>query len=280
MKQAGIGIAFKFLRHNFSAELGNKSVKMKTLLIGFMILCTLQLFAQEADTLASINVDSIVKNIPTKNIKDPDDLAYTITEPFSNDSLKVRAIYAWLIQNIAYNYTALLNGTAQLPYKGEDIDDYYFKRICKTIASKKGICEDYALVFQYLCNRVKIPCQKVTGWAMVTKPYGIFKLLLSEGSSNHAWNAVMINNKWYLLDATFASGYIDTEKKRFIRKQNDYYYLCPPDLFILDHHPLESRWQLLPKPLSMKAFIENAKYNRDNYLSTSRKAYLAPQSKK
>jgi transglutaminase/protease-like cytokinesis protein 3 len=86
---------------------------------------------------------------------------------------------------------------------------------------------------------------------------------LTEDCSNHAWNAVQINKKWYLLDCTFASGYIDLNKVKFVKHRNDVYYLTPPRIFILDHHPSDSKWQLLDKPLDINSFINNAKYNRE-----------------
>jgi len=245
---------------------------MRTILVLIAFLLAGNLLADNPDTVAALNVDSIVRCLDTKKIKDPDELAAVITEQFETDTLKVRAIYCWVVQNIAYNYAAYRKGTQHLPYKGEGIEAYNYKRICKTITTKKGVCEDYALVFQYLCKANSIKCEKVTGWVLTSKPRGILKVFLSESSSNHAWNAVMINGKWHLVDATFGSGYVDLNRKKFIRCQNDYYYLTPPEDSVLDHHPKEKKWQLLDKPLTIKEFINNAKRNREAYLANSRKA--------
>ena len=246
---------------------------MRIFLVLIAFLMVGNLFAGNPDTVAALNVDSIVRCLDTKKIKDPDELAAIITGPFETDSLKVRAIYCWVVQNISYNYAAYRKGTQHMPYRGEGIDAYNYKRICKTISTKKGVCEDYSLVFQYLCRVSNIKCEKVTGWALTSKPRNILKVTLSQSSSNHAWNAVMINDKWYLTDVTFGSGYVDLKKRRFIRCQNDYYYLTPPDDFILNHHPKDKRWQLLENPLSIKEFVNNAKANYPAFLAKSKKSY-------
>jgi len=52
----------------------------------------------------------------------------------------------------------------------------------------QAVCEGYANSMQLLCELLEIPCIKVTGTA-----YG----------GNHIWNAVYLNNKWWMLDVTF-----------------------------------------------------------------------------
>lgn len=206
-------------------------------------------------------VDSIVASMHIKYALDPEELADKITAPFKSDSEKVRAIYYWMTQNIAYDCKAFHSASFSVNADQADFDN---KRILKTLSIKKGVCNDYSLVFARLCKYKKIPCEVVTGYALTSKPYNILKIQ-GDATTNHAWNAVKVNNKWYLLDVTWASGHVDNRVSKFTRKRNDFYYLTPPEDFIRDHHPAESNWQLLDKPLNMKAFIENARYKeRDN----------------
>jgi transglutaminase/protease-like cytokinesis protein 3 len=243
-----------------------KHIIRKYFLIFFIFFLSGIILGQNKTLPKKSYIDSVVDTMDLKNETEPIDLAYLIAEPFKTDSEKVRAIFYWMTQNIAYDYQSLLNKKYATPFYGDnltDLTDYYYKRIYHTILTKKGVCEDYALVFQYLCKTNKIPCEMVIGYALVVRPSNYLKLALTEDESNHAWNAVMINKKWYLIDVTFASGYIDLNKIRFVRKLNNFYYLTPPKDLILDHHPVDSRWQLLDKPLDIKSFIENAKYNRE-----------------
>ena len=221
--------------------------------------------SQDTSIAKLSRIDSIVDTMNLKMEFEPSELAYSITEPFDTDSEKVRAIYYWMTKNISYDYKAFLNSSSLKYdiYGKETIDDYYYRRICHTILIKKGICEDYALLFQFLCKSNKIPCEMVIGYGLITRPTNFLKLSLTEDSSNHAWNAVKLNKKWYLIDVTFASGYIDLNKVKFVKHRNDRYYLTLPSIFILDHHPIDSQWQLLEKPFDINSFINNAKYNRE-----------------
>jgi len=204
-----------------------------------------------------VNVDSIIKSMNIKNVHDTIDLADTLTLQFATDSEKVRAIYFWMTQNISYDCKAFRSGT---PVRLDgDVEAYYDKRVVRTLSTKKGVCEDYALLFSCLCRLEKIPCVIITGFALITKPSNLVELL-GNNTSNHAWNAVKINKKWYLIDVTWASGYVNFGMNQFTRKLNDYYYLTPPENFILEHHPDDPKWQLLENPLDWKAFINNARY--------------------
>ena len=215
-------------------------------------------------------IDSIVDTMNLKTEYEPSELAYSITEPFKTDSEKVRAIYYWITQNISYDYKTFLDKSFLRYdiYGKETEEEYYYRRICHTIRIKKGVCEDYALLFQFLCKSSKISCEYVAGYGLTVRPNNLLKLSLTEDCADHAWNAVQINKKWYLIDVTFASGYIDLNKIKFVKHRNDRYYLTPPKIFILDHHPADPKWQLIEKPLNINDFINNAKYNRETELKS------------
>ncbi len=240
-------------------------------LICVLVTCNLVSYAEVRDSINISNIDSLVETINTRGINEPNELAWRLTENIKNDSLKVRAIYYWITKNIAYDMKSYVTEFKLKRLKGEDNDAYNYRRICRTLRMRKGICDDYAMLFQYLCNENKINCKKIVGWGLTTSPNIIVKTLLIESDANHAWNSVMLNGKWYLMDLTWASGNVVSYKgKRSERPRNDYYYLTKPDDFILDHHPVDARWQLLKKPLRIKKFIANAKKNRKYYLEVSR----------
>ena len=58
----------------------------------------------------------------------------------------------------------------------------------QTLASKFGICQNYAELFRTLCIRSGIPCVMVTG--------------MGNGDS-HAWNQVYVDGQWLYVDCTF-----------------------------------------------------------------------------
>ena len=64
---------------------------------------------------------------------------------------------------------------------------------------------------------------------------------------NHSWNAVKLEGKWYLCDATWAAGYTDMNTYLFHFDYDDKYFLMPPEKFAETHQPVEESWTLLPK---------------------------------
>jgi transglutaminase/protease-like cytokinesis protein 3 len=95
------------------------------------------------------------------------------------------------------------------------------------LKKKKGICEGYAVLFQELCRETGIKCEIAIG--KVSNNTKSIKNLKDKRSfsTNHAWNKVLINNVWYHIDATWASGYCDKQVRKFYKEYNSYYYLSP-----------------------------------------------------
>ena len=55
------------------------------------------------------------------------------------------------------------------------------------------------------------------------------------GGGGHAWNAVELNGRWYLLDATWNAGSVSGNS--FNKQYSSTYLFTPPDIFISDHIP-------------------------------------------
>jgi transglutaminase/protease-like cytokinesis protein 3 len=229
-----------------------KKSSMKTLL--FICFTALpQLFMAQSQN--KVKVDSLVRTINTTGIRDVDELADTLTSKLTDDSLKIRALFFWITEHIAYDCEGFQKGNP-VQYKG-DRDQYEYARVKRTLTLKKGVCADYAYVLKLMCYTLKIECEVVEGFSLNSAPMKYMALLHDE-TADHAWNAVKVHGKWYLLDLTWASGSTDATVSKFHRQRNERYYLTDPQVFILDHHPANPRWQLLEKPLNMKEFIYNS----------------------
>jgi len=157
-----------------------------------------------------------------------------LVKPAQNDTEKVRAIFRWITQNIDY-----------------DIDAYFDERLRiedpkRVINSGNAVCGGYAVLFKTMCANAGIKSEIVTGWS---KGYG--ETITTQ--PNHAWNVVTINNKYYLLDVTWGSGYIN-EQVKYKKSFNEHYFLTEPDFFIYDHYPENELWQLSSKPISRLDF--------------------------
>lgn len=99
------------------------------------------------------------------------------------------AIYDTDYEKVRYINNYLVDHCEYVPEAVENPDDY--TRAFTTfgcLIEGKAVCEGYANSVQLLCEMLNIPCMKVTGTA-----YG----------GDHIWNAVYLNNKWWMLDVTF-----------------------------------------------------------------------------
>lgn len=167
-------------------------------------------------------VDSLVNKL---GIVDESKLGIILTKPWKSELEKVRAIFYWMHKNIQYDYVGLA-----LNQRTYEVPDVLKKRV--------GVCEGYANLFNHLCEQSGIQSIKIHG----TTPLG-----------GHAWNAVRINKKWYLMDVTWGEDY----------------FLVNPVKCISNHYPAMRKWSLLTNPPTLKAwretYLEKKSTNRVNY---------------
>ncbi len=161
-------------------------------------------------------------------------LSNHLTQNLSNDKEKVRSIYNWITKNIDYDY---YKKKKQYKNNAEIISDVLKRR--------KGVCQHYAQLFDTLCKLSHIKSYMILGYNR-DKNGEIPK----EG---HAWNAVVINNKYYLIDATWGAGY--SVDNKFIRDLNDDYYMKKPEIFLQDHMPFDPVYQFVSNPINQEDFF-------------------------
>jgi Transglutaminase-like superfamily len=165
------------------------------------------------------------------------------------DRQKVASIFRWVTGNISYNVRVA--GRNRYSYIREDMDDdtgMIIKplnlRVAETVLKRRmAVCDGYSRLIKTLCDNAGIPCEVITGYART----GWYRGQNGFGS-NHAWNAVYFDSAWHLLDATWASGYINYRGDEFTHRYDEKYFLTSPDLFIQDHYPEDVRWTLLKDP--------------------------------
>lgn len=200
-------------------------------------------------------IDSTVKEVPSGS---PYTLAQNLTTRHTTDSEKVRSIFIWITENIAYdtkgyyNLNSIYKGLFQ-PLSSLDsaaiYSNYNDNIVKKVLREKVAICDGYSRLFKTLCDYANIKSEIVTGYVRwYSDPIG------EQTKRIHAWNAVQINNKWYLLDATWASGYSNAAVTNFKQEYDDYYFLTPPDKLVNDHFPLNRKWALISNPVTLEEF--------------------------
>lgn len=176
-------------------------------------------------------VDEIVLNFP-EPLSNPEELADLINENFDTEIEKSRAIYTWIASNIEYNTEEFANLQASdTSNKKKKSDDG--SGATNVMTTGKAICDGYSDLFKRLCDLTGLKCVSISG-ATKTVEEDIGK---SADVSNHAWNAVKIKRKWYLMDATWGAGFLSTKSDKYVSNFNDVWFMTEPEDFFLKHFP-------------------------------------------
>lgn len=197
---------------------------------------------------------STIFNIPKPLTNSTTDIAAYIKTNFKTDKEKTHAIYTWVIANIRYS-TDSANNINLREDKGA--------KITAALRRRKGVCENYAAIFNDIAFRCGLTSFVVNGY---TKQNG------SIDKSGHSWCAVLIDKDWQLFDPTWDEGNnIDLK-----------YFMMPPSEFVETHMPYDPLWQLLNYPITQQQFYNGNMYNKKetsyfNY-ADSLSAYLQMDS--
>jgi hypothetical protein len=215
-----------------------------------------------------------------REITDPALLSQLLTASCTSEKEKVKAIFHWITDNISYFRKVVRppRRRSKLPMPmAEPIEDdgplpALTERVAvKVLTDKQAVCEGYARLFKSLCDHAGIRSEIVTGYARadISRTENKFR-------SNHSWNAVCIDSTWYLLDATWASGYMAMPSGEFVKRYDSYYFLTPPEQFIRHHYPDDLRWTLLPDPPAIAEF-RNMPFHPRSFYKYSIKAFFPRQ---
>ncbi|MEO7445088.1 MAG: transglutaminase domain-containing protein [Ferruginibacter sp.] len=143
-----------------------------------------------------------------------------------NEGEKFSSIYYWIVNHISYDRDSAysINFSLEKP-----------DMIAAVLRRRRGVCENYAALFNDLVRRCGLQGFVVDGF---TKQQG------RVDKSAHCWNAVLADNEWMLCDATWGAGSLPSK-----------YFMVRPEEMIQTHFPFDPMWQLLLKPITEKSFI-------------------------
>jgi len=215
----------------------------------------------------SADVSSIESGEMAGSTAHPEDITLEDTDiPFSIDKLSeyfehttvdqqetARKIFLWIAWNIDYDQQAMEN-RQPLDYTPEAV-----------LSDRKSLCLGFAELFKVLCQESGLNARTIQGFA---KGSGAEKDIEFQ-EHNHAWNGIMINEKWYLADVSWAStirSQIEKENKLAPGMANQYllqYFKPVPEHFILTHLPEDPFWQLTPRKVTIGEFQSDGELIRE-----------------
>ncbi|XP_078621326.1 uncharacterized protein LOC144887801 [Branchiostoma floridae x Branchiostoma japonicum] len=169
------------------------------------------------------------------------DLVLYLIEPVTTPLEKARVLFRWVTSHIQYAVDSYVTGS----FKSQSTAPV------AVFQQRMSVCQGYSDLYREMCRLAKVECVTISGRA---KGAGYRVGHKFGPGSNHAWNAVEIDGRWYLLDCTWAAGNTDVQKRTFEFKYNEHYFFTDPEVFVTDHHPMDNQWQLLEEPVSLEVF--------------------------
>lgn len=135
--------------------------------------------------------------------------ALSVVQPGMSNLEKALALHDYIVLNAEYDYQGVMDD--ELPDS-----DYTAEGI---LVKGKGVCQGYALAYQYLLGKVGIESKYVASAAM-----------------QHGWNLVKIDGQWYHVDATWDDPVWD----QLGRVRHQYFMLSDSAIRNLEHDSWEA----------------------------------------
>ena len=219
------------------------------------ILCTICLIGVAIHGSVGQSVDRQLQKLSWRG-EDLSAFASLVTEGAQTDREKLTRIYQWIIYHIRYDYEALRDGNWRINRNSQDI-----------LLRGKAICWGYATLCKTLLGEVDIQAVVVSGYSRGLPSSG-----QDSQEPDHAWNAVQVDDEWYLVDATWDSGILHAMED--FDATASHYFLSEPAEFLQSHIPAQPMWQLLACPVGLVNFIERGV----NYIAEDDSCYAYSDS--
>ena len=235
------------------------------LLLLFVLLSTLS-FSQVDDKIIEA-----VNNYPD-SFSSIEMLTDRINSDFTEDEDKAAAIFTWIALNIRYDTRSFFSSRKprqiRFSYRTEEERIVKEQEIRRKTADKaldkgKAVCQGYSELYRQACILCNIECEVVSGYSKTS----VRQIGKRPNQPAHAWNAVKLNNQWYLVDVTWAAGSVNFQTQKFVPEYSPEYFRMNPVFFALNHYPRNERWLLTE--LTFEQFINLPVFFRSFFSSGS-----------
>lgn len=186
--------------------------------------------------------DDKVTNMPDPAKASIASVGAYMKEQFADKKQRVKAIHDFVALRLVYDEKAL-EGILK-----RDFANVPPQTAEAVFAAKTGVCEGYARLMTAIGAAANVEIKYVTGYIRDASR----RVALGSDASvkaalegyGHAWNAVLLDGEWFLIDTTWDD---PTGSDKPVRST---YLFTPPKLFAYDHLPEDPAWQLVLKPIS------------------------------
>ena len=155
-----------------------------------------------------------------------------------SDIEKSYIVFLWICDNIVYDTKSF--------FEGRNVD-------CTpegVFQNGSSVCSGYSRLYKDIGSYLDLEIENVVCYA---KGVG-YEPGQMMNKTNHEYNVVKINNKWYPIDSTWGAGHV--EKRDFIKSYNEFYFMTNPELLIKTHFPEDDKWQLTKRKYTFEEFLK------------------------
>lgn len=187
-------------------------------------------------------IRNVGKELMEKIFVEPENTLPTVVTKLINglpdQYQKTKVLHDWICDNIAYDVETAFEIGINRP------QDYI-----SVLKNKKAVCAGYANLFNQMCKLASIESIGISGYS---KGFGYKGYIGS--NPDHDWNAVKINNKWFLIDVTWDAGHVD--RKTYIKNYSTDYLFLDSRPFLYSHLPEEDKYQFYAPVINSSQFVE------------------------
>ena len=201
-------------------------INKRVSVILILVLLQSPIFAQDYE-----RIDATILLYPT-SFESPEELSKFITRDFHSEEEKVRGIYSWIIQNIAYDpdeYKRFNYNFKDYRERNTKEEKTRAKIIKRTLKKGVGVCEGYAMLFEKICELQGISNYLVRGDIKTN-----FNDIGRPFKKSHMWNVAVIEGNPFLFDPTWGAG---KYRGKFVKEPSYFFYKTDPKLFFKSHYP-------------------------------------------
>jgi hypothetical protein len=228
-------------------------------MVAMLLLITVRVPAQNSFSgIDYRKADSCAHALRGHALHDLPALSAKLTNGLNTDLEKFRAIFTWVSVNVTNDRELFVmnkRNREKLSGNAKALDAWNREMSARTmktlIEQRRTVCTGYAYLVRKLAMHAGIQCEIIHGYGRTVESN-----IGGEGTVNHSWNAVRLNNKWHLCDPTWASGAYDREKREVVNKYESSYFLAAPELFVRNHYPLDSSWTMLNEKPTLREFLD------------------------
>ncbi len=168
--------------------------------------------------------------------------------PVRDDYHYVKRIHDWITNNVAYDSNLLHNTPGHIGSR-EPVEFLPY------LGGPRTTCGGFARLFRWLAEEGGIDVKHIPG---LTRSYRT----AGGRIGNHAWNAVRINRRWYIVDSTADNrmGHRDGVRSA-PGAYNDYWLFVSPETMLVKDIADDPADQLVPHPISYEEFLRMPRFS-------------------